>query len=301
MKSLTLALIGLLTTAIVFLWLCARFSDMRPITSAEAASPVGNSPYTPFARRPPLGKHGPRYSVTADGPLPPNAYTVNIMSRRDVKGGVTTRTKRVRLMLRHDQPPLGLRLLRLRPLPGYQVAFSLAANRHHQIVGYCHSGESGAYLVIKEGAFLWRQGRIHVLATLPDYQITHAVAINDKGVIVGDATVDSFPADVNIPGHAVCWVGGKVHDLGIGEATAINDSSAIVGMSAMGTADCPREPHALLWTHGYRYDLNDCIPVHSRWLLAQATDIDNRGRITGYGTFHDQPRTFLLTPRENKP
>ena len=299
MKSLMLILVGLLTTAIVSLWLCARFSDMSLITSAEAASPVGSGPYTPFARRPPVGKHGPRYSVTANGPLPPNAYRVNIMSRRDVKGSVTTETKR--LILRHDQPSPGLRLPRFRPLPGYQVAFTLAANHHHQFVGYYHSGESGAYLVIKDCAFLWRQGRMHVLATLPDYQMTSANAINDKGVIVGDATIDSFPADMDLPGHALCWIDGKVRDLGTGFAAALNNAGDIVGNSGSGPADYAHDPHALLWAHGYRYDLNDLIPKNSGWVLAQATHIEDRGRITGYGTFHGQPSLFRLTPRKIKP
>ncbi len=134
-----------------------------------------------------------------------------------------------------------------------------------------------------------------------DYQISDAVAINDQGVIVGGAAAASFPTNENIPGHAVCWVGGNIRDLGIGEASAINDSNTIVGVSAMDTGDIPREPHALLWTHGCRYDLNDCIPPHSGWLLSQAACIDGRGRITGYGTLHGRPRMFRLTLQETKP
>jgi hypothetical protein len=297
MKSLVCTLAIVLTTTIVFLWLCARFADMRPITGAEAASPVGYGPYTSHARRPSAESRGPHYGVADIGEIRPGRSRTTISILPGAKGSVRTGVERPYLI---DQTPPGLSHQRFRPLPSYQFAGPLARNRHGQIVGYCGFAGSGAYLVIRDCAFLWQRGRMRALETLPGYQITHAVAISDRGVIVGDATIDSFPGSMDNLGHAVCWIGGKVRDLGTGWAMAVNNAGDIVGDSGEGPADYYHDAHALLWTGGYRYDLNDCIPPHSGWLLAQATHIDNRGRITGYGTFHGQPRMFRLTPREIK-
>jgi len=270
MKSLALALGGLLTTLVILLCLCGRFADTTPVSDTVPPPAPDAGQFTSAAKRPPVNPPRPAYRVT---PLGRYSESGALFSHADS------------------------RLPKFAPPPGYMGTVSSAGNRHGQIVGTLHLHKSGAYTVIQDHGFLWQQGRMHDLGSLPGYQISYAVAINDRGAIVGDAHADSFPANENIPGHAVCWVGGKVCDLGIGEATAINNSGAIVGVSAMDTADCPREPHALLWAHGYRYDLNDLIPKDSCWVLAQATDIDNRGRITGHGTFHRSPRAFLLTPR----
>ena len=149
---------------------------------------------------------------------------------------------------------------------------------------------------VQARALLWRRGRVRALETLPGYQITHATAISDRGLIAGDATVDSFPGSRDDPGHAVCWVGGRVRDLGTGWAIAVNDVGEIVGDSGTGPADYFHDAHALLWTRGYRYDLNDRIPLRSGWLLVQATRIDDRGQIAGCGTLHGVAHAFLLTP-----
>jgi len=270
MKSLILALGGLLTALVILLCLCGRFADTTPISDTAPPPAPDAGQFTPDAKRPPVN-------------FPHLAYRVTLLGRYLESGALF--------------PHADSRLPKFAPPPGYMFTASSAGNKHGQIVGTLRLHGSGAWTVIQDHGFLWQHGRMHNLGSLPGYQISYAVAINDGGVIVGDAVADSFPADENIPGHAVCWVGGKIYDLGIGGATAINDSGAIVGVSAMGTADCPREPRALLWAHGYRYDLNGLIPKNSGWVLEQATHVDNRDRITGHGTFHSQPCVFRLTPR----
>jgi hypothetical protein len=273
MKSLVLALGGVLTTFVILLWLCGRFADTTPISESFATPAPDAGQFTPYAKRPPVHAPHPAYRVT-----PLGRY-----SKPDALF-----------------PCADSRLPKFAPLPGYMFAVSSAGNKHGQIVGTLRLYGAGAWLVIQDHGFLWQRGRMHNLGSLPGYQISDAVAINNQGVIVGSAAADSFPANENIPGHAVCWIGDKIRDLGIGEASAINDSNTIVGVSAMDTGDIPREPHALLWTHGCRYDLNDCIPPHSGWLLSQAAHIDDHSRVTGYGTFHGQPRMFRLTPQKIK-
>ena len=182
--------------------------------------------------------------------------------------------------------PPGLKdyhLPHLPSLPGYQNVQPLAVNRHHQIVGFYRGGGAGAYLVILTRPFSYQHGRLHFLPTLPDYTITHPVDLNDKG-------------EKNVPAHAVCWIPGKIHDLGTGAASSINTAGNIVGDSGNGPAVDYHDADALLWTYGYRYDLNSCIPPRCGWVLSTATHINNKGQITGYGLFHGKPRAFLLTP-----
>jgi len=270
MKSLALTFGGLLTAFVTLLCLCGHLADTTPIPDTVPPPTPASGQYVPAAKRPPVDSLRPAYRVTPSG--------------RYSESGTLF-------------PHADSRLPKFAPPPGYMFAISSASNRRGQIVGTLRLYRSGAYTVIQDHGFVWQQGRMHNLGSLPGYQISYAIAINDKGVIAGDAVADSFPADENIPSHAVYWVRGKIYDLGIGGATAIDDSGTIVGVSATGTADCPREPHALLWAHGYRYDLNDLIPNNSGWVLSEARAINAKGQITGNGKLNGKPHAFLLTPR----
>jgi len=293
-KSVLYLFAAALTVVLVFLWACARLADMGRASNAQAPPLVGSGPYTAFAKRPPAGT-GPRYRVTPSKDDTPNECGARLDIRWVAPGIFRTGVDHPD---RYGPVPPGLRSRRLRPLPGYQEVYALAAIHHGQAaVGYCKFAGSGAWLQIKARALLWQRGRVRAMGTLPGYQITHAVALSDGGVIVGDATIDSFPTSMDDPAHAVCWVSGKVRDLGTGWALAVNNAGQIVGDSGTGPADYFHDAHALLWARGYRYDLNDCIPKHSGWLLVQATHIDDHGQIAGCGTFHGSARAFLLTPR----
>lgn len=278
MRSLTLSLGALMTTFVALLWACAHSTGPPLVITAAHPPAVPDVPYTPDANAPRPGTRLPRYHVMLlpDAAPEPTGYP-------DVPAA-----------LRHQRfPPLkdGDYNMSLHPMP-------LAVNRHGEVVGYYGGGDSGAWLIILARPFFRQQGGcLRFLPTLPKYQITHAVALNDSGEIVGDARIDSFPGDTGVPSHAVCWLRGKVHDLGTGAAAAINCAGEIVGDSGTGFADYPHPAHALLWTHGYRYDLNDCLPPHSGWVLASGSAIDGKGRIVGYSLFRGKKRAFLLTPK----
>ena len=82
---------------------------------------------------------------------------------------------------------------------------------------------------------------------------------------------------------------------GISEADAINDAGDVVGVS--GTGPGMSALHAFLWNGFTMFDLNDLIDASSGWQLEAASGINNRGQITGFGTYNGQERAFLLTPR----
>lgn len=204
--------------------------------------------------------------------------------------------------------------IQFRSPPGYMGAFGLAANAHHQVAGRLYKVNSGAWLQVLDHGFLHSHGILYDLGTLPGYQISEALAINSHGVVAGYSQEDSMNGGT--PTHAVCWVGRKIRDLGIGRALSINASGDIVGDSSSGQDAVPplwtahpedydasrnnTYSHALLWTHGYRYDLNDCIAPGSGWVLTNASAIDSRGRIVGHGLFHGKERAFLLTPLQKR-
>jgi len=56
-----------------------------------------------------------------------------------------------------------------------------------------------------------------------------------------------------------------------------------------------------LWHNGRSDDLNTLLPARSGWTIMQATAINNKGQIAGYGKYHRQTRAFLLTPQKNNP
>ena len=202
MKSVIFLLAAALTTALVFLWACARLADMEQVSNAQAPPLVGSGPYTAFAKRPSAGSSGPYYSVAVTKDSSPNECGARLDIRWVAPGVFRTGV---------DYPyprgpiPPELQGKQFQSLPSYQGVEVLATDHHGRVVGYCQSVGSGAWTQV--------------------------------------------------------------------------------------------QAHALLWTHGYRYDLNDCIPKHSRWLLVQATRIDDHGQIAGCGTFHGSARAFLLTPR----
>lgn len=75
------------------------------------------------------------------------------------------------------------------------------------------------------------------------------------------------------------------------EAYAINNAGHVVGTSG----DSSGRPRAFLYD-GTIKDLNDLIDNALGWTLTHASDINNSGQITGYGTIGGEEHAFLLTP-----
>ena len=73
---------------------------------------------------------------------------------------------------------------------------------------------------------------------------------------------------------------------------AINNSDWIVG-----TSEGPGEvERAFLYADGQLHDLNDLIPPNSGWRLLHATNLNDRGEITAYGSNQGQESGLLLRP-----
>jgi len=144
--------------------------------------------------------------------------------------------------------------------------------------------------------FRWNTGTMTDLGTLGgnSVKVDHrAEAVNSSGNIAGRSYTAGGAA------RAFYW-NGSMTDLGVltggteSWAFGLNDSNVVVGTSNVTGGAF----HAFVWdsVNGTR-DLNNLIPGGSGWTLTRATDVNNDGFITGWGTNGSgDVRAFLLTP-----
>lgn len=171
-----------------------------------------------------------------------------------------------------------------------------AINPFGNVVG--RSTSNGGF----DHAVTWVNGQIvdlHAAANIPG-RVSEAFDVNRFGVIVGAA---DFGADFLDYKTATKWENGVATNLGTlagpgaspvieSFARAINDLGVIVGTSVTSNF----EVHACIWRDGTITDLNTLIPAGTGWILANAHDIGNDGRIVGEGFFGGGIRPFVLIP-----
>ena len=138
--------------------------------------------------------------------------------------------------------------------------------------------------------FIWDRGVLTDLGEIFGSHFNIPYGINDRGEIVGATDVAR-----DLTGHAFKFRDGLVTDLGTlpgdtsSAALGVNNHGQIVGTSSLAfgpqfgappvlTALCPC--HAVIWESGRLTDLNTLIAPTSGWLLAQATEINDRGQVT---------------------
>ena len=80
-----------------------------------------------------------------------------------------------------------------------------------------------------------------------------------------------------------------------GSAEAISDRGQIVGNAYNSDFSVL---HAFIWpsSTSQGIDLNTVIPPDSGWELQHASDVNNRGEITGFGVLNGARHAFVLTP-----
>jgi probable HAF family extracellular repeat protein len=174
---------------------------------------------------------------------------------------------------------------------GQQMAVGYAS-----LDGYTHA--------IKVG--LAEPGRVVDLGTLGGSN-SQALAINDEGQMVGWAgtTDDSSTEGFVFAAHdnaSMRGIGQLADGFSYSKANDINNDGVIVGTAQASTGT--------VHYHAVRYDtaaaapalidLNteiDCLANSAeRWVLTEATAINDQGYIVGYGTRGSTTRAFLLVP-----
>lgn len=173
-------------------------------------------------------------------------------------------------------------------------------NDSGQIAGYSAGTINN---VSVQRAFLYKDGIVTPLSSLGGNQ-SLAIAINKWGQIVGQ----SSPASEH--GIRAClWTNGVITDLGTlggteSMARDINSYGHVVGLSYTNGISGPQ--HAFLYVGGQMIDLNNLLPRNSGWELTGATGINDKGQVSGYGTYYMPPvypnyygqqvtRPFLMT------
>jgi probable HAF family extracellular repeat protein len=197
---------------------------------------------------------------------------------------------------------IGYRLIMLGSLGG-QSSGSGAINNRGDVTGFSDTASSQIH------SFLWRHGRMTDLGTLGG-GFTFDRDINDRDQVVGTSDLPGY-----VP-RAFVWQRGKMTDLGtlgngdVGSAaSAINNRGQIIGISINTSTDVLR---GFVWQHGTMTDLGVDTPqdINDRgeivgmtsdsafvWqhgkithltgpsgtMLSDATLINDRGQIAGYG------------------
>jgi probable HAF family extracellular repeat protein len=184
----------------------------------------------------------------------------------------------------------------IRPLPtvaGDPDGFVQGINDRGQAVG-----SSGTCTSIATHAVLWEN---HTAFQLPDLGRTgsDAYAINNHGQIVGYVTSTDGTTI-----YASIWQNGGVTNLRTlpGDfaafATGINNQGQVVGSTFDSTFSWS---HGFLWQDGVMTDLNTVIPADSNLFIIAASNVNERGQISGMATVLTGPdkgkiHAILATP-----
>jgi probable HAF family extracellular repeat protein len=161
-------------------------------------------------------------------------------------------------------------------------------------------GQSGCVATGNFYAVLWEHGTPINLGSLGGVGGNIPFDVNNKGQVVGQSDLAGDTLH-----HGFLWQKGVMTDLGslsgalpTSQAIGINNQGQVVGFSndAAGTDE---SAVAVLWENGTITDLNTVIRPGSPLFLMEATAINDRGEISGFGRPTDHPdehRGFLLIP-----
>ena len=182
-------------------------------------------------------------------------------------------------------------------LPGGSGAHALAINNVGLLAGYAADAVGELTAVLFAGADVLNLG------LLPDTYGSVALDLNDTGQVVGYCSGASSTLGFLYSNGAMVplpMLPGAAHLY----PNAINSRGQVAGSSteyAEGDYGFDSYSRAVLLREGMMEDLNDLVPADSAWVLTDATDMNCRGQIVGYGLHHGLARGWLLTPIPQPP
>lgn len=172
------------------------------------------------------------------------------------------------------------------------VAFGI--NDQGQAVGYSGSCIAATHAV------MWKNNTAFVLQDLGGTRSNIAFVINNRGQIAGKVR----SADGTTYVAALWQPDGTLTNLGIlpGDyaafATGINDRGQVVGNNFDSNFNWS---HGFIWRNGVMTDINTLIPADSNLFVISASNINERGQISGMATVLTGPHAgdihaYLATP-----
>ena len=127
------------------------------------------------------------------------------------------------------------------------------------------------------------------------WELRRASAINDRGQIVGygarNAAIRAFRYSHEHVQDLGTFPGG-----GFSYALALNNRGDVVGAAYLDASGVGNFRAMLYTNHRGIQNLNDLIDPSLGWILREATGINERGQIVGWGELDGQERAFRLTP-----
>jgi probable HAF family extracellular repeat protein len=169
-------------------------------------------------------------------------------------------------------------------------------NDQGEAVGYSGNCTAATHAV------MWKDRNVVVLQDLGGTGSNFAYAVNSRGQIAGQVGVGD-----GLPFYAAVWKDGArgaatAIQLLPGDysafATGINDRGQVVGNDFDSMFNWA---HGFLWQNGVTTDLNALISADSNLFIISASNINDRGQISGMATVQAGPHAgeihaFLLTP-----
>ncbi|MFN0132457.1 MAG: GC-type dockerin domain-anchored protein [Phycisphaerales bacterium] len=194
---------------------------------------------------------------------------------------------------RWDKTPTGWVYSELPRLAGTLGGGAFGINNAGAIAGYCANGSFST-----AQATVWTGG---TPAALPGFMGASTIAsINLSGLAVGDLELTpggNWHAQRH-DGTAYTHLGTLVYPNSY--AHRVNAAGTIIGQSYADGVDPTGFPNndklAIIWRGATMTAVNDVIPAGSGWDVKQLWDINDSGRIVGYGRFGGLWRACLLVP-----
>ncbi|MFC3711307.1 PEP-CTERM sorting domain-containing protein [Sphingoaurantiacus capsulatus] len=174
-------------------------------------------------------------------------------------------------------------------LPGASSSQGFAINSSGHVVGQSVVGG-------QTRATLFANGQATYLGDLPGGLVSSiARDIGDAGHIVGQSSTTNGVSTVT---HAFMWINGVMTDLG--DLAGGSDASIAYGVNSAGRVAGygfdNTGVQATMWFDSQVFSLASLVSNLGGWRLNQATAINERGQIVGYGAVGGVTRAFLLTP-----
>jgi probable HAF family extracellular repeat protein len=178
--------------------------------------------------------------------------------------------------------------------------FAYGINDQGAAVGYSGNCTAATHAV------MWKDKTAFVLQDLGGAGSNFAYAMNNRGQIVGQVGTGD-----GVPFYAAVWqdgARGAVTSLGTlpGDfssfATGINNGGQVVGNDFDSTFNWA---HGFIWQDGVMTDLNTLIPADSNLFIISASNINDRGQISGMATVQagahaNEIHAYLLTPVDGR-
>lgn len=178
-----------------------------------------------------------------------------------------------------------------------------AVNDRGQVAGFAPATVEGEQRPVGQAVRWTPRGRDYVatgLDRLAAGRFARAYDVNAGGTAVGEAGRDD-DAGRSVT-RAVRWEGTAVQELPAVDEfrftrpNAVGNDGDVVGNAGNFFGFPTFGGTAVLWRDGVAHDLNDLVTGADGFVLRSAEDVDERGRIVGFGSVDGETRAFLLTP-----